>query len=90
MAYKDFFVGQEVIYTGVHPRLRMSNGIVVGYNDDYKSIAVHFDEINWGHTCDGLCEPGKGWFCGEEELKPSDKCLPKIKISFDEFMKGER
>lgn len=47
---------------------------------DFHDYAVRFDEYIGGHTCDGLCEDGYGWWVYEEHMIVLNNPLPDIDI----------
>ncbi len=45
--------------------------IIKGRND--QPYGVGFDEAFSGHTIDGFCKDGHGWWCDEDYLSPEEK-----------------
>jgi hypothetical protein len=46
-------------------------GVVVGVKNN--KVAVSWEELTVGHTCDGLCPAGRGWYIEGEELELVDE-----------------
>ena len=45
-------------------------GVVADYTEHACSIGVSFDKYIGGHSCDGTCEGGHGWYVPVQYLVP--------------------
>lgn len=64
-------VGTRVTYTGPGPigrTLTEETGTVIEVNADNGVCGVRFDRHISGHTLDGTCDHGYGWFCMPSNL----------------------
>lgn len=71
----EFHVGQRVKATASYcNNCRIINkvGTIVYVSDDEDRCGICFDEYISGHSCDGRCNHGHGWFIPCTLLVPVD------------------
>lgn len=83
-----FNIGDRVVYIDDSPVAHPN--IFIGYNGTVCSvegcrIGVRWDDqIQFGHSCDGACEKGFGWYVFESQLRRDED--ENVEIDEDNFI----
>ena len=65
--------GDRVYYYGHRPARGVPGTVKQAGRNGCNDCAVEFDEyFDGGHSCNGICEKGKGRFCSAEFLRPAE------------------
>lgn len=69
MAINNFKTGDRVVFIGDVDSIKGKVGTVIDTN---MYVYVEFDDYIGGHSLDGRCKLGHGWYCSFSHLKDID------------------